>query len=145
LRKLDDSIGFYVSYTANSMRNALTKTFHDLGYDLTHAQWVVLIKLDEKEGKPMQELIDLLYKEKTTVTRMIDGLEKRGLIEKKPVSGDKRARQVFLTEDGIEIRKKLNPIALDFNEKISENLTDEEINQLISILKKIYFNVKKIY
>lgn len=145
MSKVFDSIGFHIGYTANTLRNGLTKTFHENGFELSYAQWVVLFQLDEKKGNPMQELIHLLYKEKTTVTRMIDGLEKRGLIIKKPIEGDKRAKQVFLTPEGIAVRDKLFPLALNFNEKISSNLSEEEAKNLIEILKKIYDNAKEIY
>ena len=143
LSKLHCSVGFYIGYVSNAMRNSLTKTFHEYGYDITHAQWLILMMLWMKDGRRQNELTELIFKEKTTVTRIIDTLERKNLLVRVPDLNDKRNKFVYLTNSGKELRSQLTPLVLNLNKKASLDLSDAELDVLKKVLTKIYENLNE--
>ncbi|MBX3044735.1 MAG: MarR family transcriptional regulator [Candidatus Kapabacteria bacterium] len=141
LMKLHCSVGFFIGYVSNSMRNSLTRIFQENGYDITHSQWLILMMLWMKDGRRQNELTELVYKEKTTITRLIDNMEKKNLLIRVPDLQDKRNKYVYLTNSGKELRDKLTPMVLNLNKKASEGLSDEELVNLKSVLTKIHNNL----
>ena len=141
LQSLHGSLGFYIGYVSNSMRNAVTKLFLDNGYDITHAQWLILMMLWMKDGCRQKELTEIMFKEKTTITRLIDNLEKKGLLLRVPDLADKRNKFVYLTNSGKELKGKLTPLVAEFNKKLSYGLGDDELEELKKVLTKIHSNL----
>ena len=70
------------------------------GLDITIEQWRILFYLWKEDGINQQELAKRSKKEKSTITRQIDILEKKGLIIRRSQSSDKRNKQIFLTQQG---------------------------------------------
>ncbi len=143
LRNLHCSVGFYLGYVSNSMRNSLTKTFHDNGYDITHAQWLILMMLWMKDGRQQNELTELIFKEKTTITRLIDNLEKKNLLVRVTDLIDKRSKLIYLTNSGKELKNKLTPLVIELNHQASEGISSEELELLKTLMMKIYNNLNE--
>ena len=71
--------------------------------DVTPEQWVVLFRLYEREGLTQSELGDRTVKDKTTVTRILDRLEKKGLLYRRRDTRDRRSQRIYLTESGTSV------------------------------------------
>jgi MarR family transcriptional regulator for hemolysin len=66
-------------------------------FDITRAQWAVLARLDRLQGLKQSELADMLDLQPITLTRLLDRLCARGLIERRPDPNDRRANRLYLT------------------------------------------------
>ncbi len=143
LKDLHNSVVFFVAFVSNSMRNSVTKIFNENGHDITHAQWSILMMLWIKDGCQQQELTKMIYKEKTTVTRLIDTLEKKDLLVRVPDRNNKRNKFIYLTNKGKELRSKLTPLVLNLNKKASLGFTENELETLKSYLRRIYENLSE--
>ncbi|MBE1531327.1 MarR family winged helix-turn-helix transcriptional regulator [Actinomadura algeriensis] len=73
--------------------------------DLPPAQALVLVNLSGPA--PMRQLADRLSCEPSNVTGIVDGLERRGLVTRRPAPGDRRVKHVVLTETGEHRREQL--------------------------------------
>ena len=82
-------------------------------------------------------------KDKTTVTRIIKGLEKKGYIIRKQDDEDRRKYHIYLTEKGDRSKNELIPLANEIIEVTEKNLNEQEINTLKELLTKIYENLKE--
>lgn len=74
---------------------------------LTPGHTKTLFELDEQVGKPMGELANALACDASNATWLVDRLEERGLVERRPYPGDRRVKAVVLTEEGMKVRALL--------------------------------------
>ncbi|HEV2311251.1 MAG TPA: MarR family transcriptional regulator [Acidimicrobiia bacterium] len=74
---------------------------------LTPGHTKTLFELDEHDGKPMGELANAMACDASNATWLVDRLEERGLVERRPYPGDRRVKAVVLTEQGAKLRAQL--------------------------------------
>jgi DNA-binding MarR family transcriptional regulator len=67
-------------------------------HGMTRAQWGILVRLEENPGLLQKELADILEVEPITVARLIDRLEARGMVERRPDPMDRRCWRLHLTD-----------------------------------------------
>ena len=91
-----EHVGITISRTARTWRTKLDERLSPLG--LTQARWLVLMHLSRMGGESLQkELAFVVGVEGPTLVRVLDGLERIGLVQRLGVEGDKRARLIRLT------------------------------------------------
>lgn len=139
--KFDDSLGYVINRTALRLKHELHLAFITHGYDITPEQWSILNRLWEQEGLSQVELADKTFKDKPNVTRMLDVLERRGLVFRQKDENDRRIFKIYLTEAGKSLEEKLGPLASEVLERGQRNLTNEDIEYLRKALNTIYHNL----
>ena len=77
----------------------------DLG--LTPGHMKAMFGLDAEEGVPMGELASVLACDASNATWLVDRLEERGLVERRPFPGDRRVKSVVLTPEGVKTKQLL--------------------------------------
>ena len=102
-------IGFLISDVARLMRTAFDRRVRRLG--LTRSQWLVINRLHRRPGATQSELAEMLEVEKATAGRMVDRMEKKGWVVRRPDAADRRVNRLFLTADADLIQVQLAQIA----------------------------------
>ena len=98
--------GFRVSRIARRLRQAVDNELR--AYGLTEATWRPLAYVGRLgEGVRQKELAAALGIEGPSLVRLLDGLEQRGLIERREQLGDRRARGIYLTPPGRELQRRV--------------------------------------
>lgn len=138
---IEESLGFIISRTNQKLSNYLTRKFKP--YDITPEQWGLLNRLWEKDGVSQKELSEISIKDQTTVTRILDKLERKGLIKRQTSPDDRRSFLIFLTDTGRSLENKLVPIAYEVLDEALQGLSEEEIKQMKLLLNKIFMNIEK--
>jgi DNA-binding MarR family transcriptional regulator len=131
---------FKIDTTIKKIRNALQKQLTEAGFDLTVDQWVLIDHIYRKQGISQNELAEMTFKDPPTVTRIIDLLEKKGLVERGPAAGDRRKFNLFLTKDGQAIYNQAFPIVADIRRKGWGSLSDADYQHFVRIMDSIYQN-----
>ena len=109
--------------------------------NITVEQWT-LLKIIEAEGMISQvDLAQCALKDTASITRMLDLLQKKNLIERSADNSDRRKFLISLTEEGQEMVKKNLQLMNSLWEKTIEGLSEGEINELKQILEKIRRNI----
>lgn len=123
--------------------NRSRKGFQEL--DLSDGQPKVLYILRFMDGCVQKELAGACDIKPSSMTVMIDGLEKKGLIrrEETKVSGGKRALRVFLTEKGKEMAEKVFWLMETIEVETFEGISEEERLQLFSLLQRVRENLDR--
>ncbi|MDO9530788.1 MAG: MarR family transcriptional regulator [Deltaproteobacteria bacterium] len=121
------------------MKSTLQRILKDRGFDITPEQWGILRVLWEEEGLSQKEIGDRLFKDKPNVTRMLDALERKGLIFRQPT--DRRRYSIFLTKEGKKLQAELLPIVLQVQETATNSLTKSDLETLQNLLNIIYGNL----
>jgi MarR family transcriptional regulator, organic hydroperoxide resistance regulator len=139
---LDDSFGYLINVAAQRLKYELHQTFQAKGYDITPEQWAVLNRLWEEDGLSQVELAERTFKDKPGTTRILNLLEKKGVVIRRQDEGDRRVLRVFLTKVGKDLKDKLIPCAEEVLNKSGKNLTKQELAQFKLTLHRILNNLK---
>ncbi|MCW1964329.1 MarR family winged helix-turn-helix transcriptional regulator [Chryseobacterium viscerum] len=130
-----------VSNLQSAIRNRILADFAREGIHITLEMYLVLRCLWEKDGRNQQEISDILYRDKASLTNLIDNLEKRNLVVRVQNQNDRRNKNIFLTEEGRGIKDKVIPmisnILLEIENSVSENDLVTTITVLDTLFKKL--------
>lgn len=132
--------GFLIEVTAKKIKQSLQKRFNDLELDLTVDQWVVLDHLTENDGVSQNALCDKIFKDAPTVTRIVDLLCKKNLIERRGDATDRRKFKLFLKEEGDEMVSLAQPVVLETQKNGWNDLSDSDYEELVRILTTVNRN-----
>jgi DNA-binding MarR family transcriptional regulator len=111
---------------------------------LTPAIWRILALLQEEDGITVGELSDESLIERTLLSRILQDLERRGLVIRRLDKGDKRRTTIYLEPKGAALFQKILPIGRAQIEAGIRGLSAAEFNQLQSLLLRIADNVSKL-
>lgn len=139
----EECMSYLIGKTLQSIKNLMFRRFKSQNLNITPEQWAVMSYLHKEDGLYQKQISDFLYKDKPTVTRILDILEKRNLIIRISDENDRRKFKIYLTQDGKDTVKKLSPLAKEVQLKLRENISTEELETLNIILNKIYNNSQK--
>lgn len=123
-----------------AINRSLYRNFHSNGYDISPEQWTILLFLWEKDGVTQQELCNATYKDKPSMTRLINNMEHKNLVTRIADKHDLRANKIHLTELGKSIEFKTRAIASITLREALKGLSDEEIYTTQNVLRKIFDN-----
>jgi len=135
--RLDDAPGFAIGKTARLLGIELGRVLRGQGANLTPEQCGILCRLWEQDGRTLGEIAQSTYKDTASVTRMVDGLEKKGLVERRPDPSDRRARRVHLTMEGAVLEDRLVPVVSKFGRGVFSCLSEEERRVLVGLLGRL--------
>ncbi|MDA1762068.1 MarR family winged helix-turn-helix transcriptional regulator [Bacillus cereus] len=133
---LHDLLGYLVHRTDVKMSNYFTKRLKP--YGVTPEQWGIISVLSSQRGTTQKELAEAIDKDQTTVVRMIQSMERKEIVKKALNDQDRRSHNLFLTEKGDELKKTILPVVQDAHNFVTSKLSEEEIEQLKTLLNKLY-------
>ena len=106
------------------------------GYDLTPVQYAALAAISANAGIDQVTLAGLIAYDRTTITGVVDRLAQKGLIERRPSSRDRRARELTITPDGLQTLEGITPAVEAAQQLMVRGLTTEEADDLMRLLRK---------
>lgn len=112
--------------------------------DLTSAQWVPLFKLHMGEASTVAELAGACQLDAGAMTRLLDRLEAKGLVERVRSSEDRRVVNLQLTKEGRESAKQIPSVLCKVQNAFLQGLSVEEWQQLKDLLRRILDNGRKL-
>lgn len=132
--KLKDTIDFHIKGTWHSM----TKMYNRIAaqYDTSQTVAYILVNID-KEGTTATQIAARLGVEPTGLSRILKKMEDQGLIYKNVDENDKRIMKIFLTDYGIEKRKLVKKILINFNQKLFKIITKKELEIFYKVIVAI--------
>ncbi|WP_422083462.1 MarR family winged helix-turn-helix transcriptional regulator [Ulvibacterium sp.] len=139
---LDASLAPWIGKTSKIVDYYLQDALQQHGFILTKEQFVVLKKLNAKDGLNQNELASLLYRDKSTMARLLAKMEERGLVRREQSNKDKRINKIYITEKGKLTFDKTIPVVTRMINVLERNITQTEKEQIINILKKVQSNLK---
>lgn len=139
---LDQSVGFLMGLTHRKATVVLANRFKP--YDITTEQFSVLFNIGRGEGVNQKELAARVCKDQPTTARIIDLLEKKGMVERRTSKQDRRAYLLYLTEDGRALLDQLIPIEKGMNDILAADIPEEQMETFKHVLSLINRNLQRI-
>jgi DNA-binding MarR family transcriptional regulator len=106
-------------------------------WDITPGQLRAMRVLDHHGTQRMSELSDHLHIAARSTTEVVDGLESRGLVERRPDPGDRRATLAELTEQGASVLSAIRAARGTEAERVFDRLSESDRDRLAQILRKL--------
>ncbi|MDD2243437.1 MAG: MarR family transcriptional regulator [Dysgonamonadaceae bacterium] len=126
---------------SRAINRTVLKAFSQEGIDITTEQWTVLSCLWNKDKIIQQEICDLTQKDKPSVTRLIDNLEKKNLVRRVLDSSDRRNNLIHLTSRGISLKQKTTEVVNGIVNHALKDISDNELISAKEVLLRIMYNL----
>src|ERR1043165_9814829 len=94
---VEKAIGFWLNRVYQRTRSEMYRLFAEHGEEVTPEQWMVLIRLWEKDAVSQSELSDATLRDAPTMSRILRGMEERSLVQRHRSKEDARVQTVYLT------------------------------------------------
>ncbi len=138
----EDIPGFIIERTSKRMRQSFKAVLKNMDAGITIDQWAILYELKKEDGLSQYELASRTFKDAPTVTRIIDKLCTKKLLDRLPDTLDRRRFCIYLTENGKNKINEILPVARTFRKKVWNGLDDETVTFLIKTLNQVFDNLK---
>ena len=140
---LKQRIGSLIYITGTLIRGFSTQTFTEKNFGLTPNQYVILSLLIENEEIIYQrQLAEIMFKDRANISRIIDIMQKNGLIEKVPDSHGRKIFKLVVTEKGRKLKDKVFPTDIDLRNDITKGITEDELAVTFNTLEKMNLNIR---
>ena len=107
------------------------------GYDLTAVQFAAMRVLAEKPGIEQAQIAEMIAYDRATIGGVVDRLEKKNYITRTVSQNDRRARQVRLTELGLQVFNDVCPLVEALQQDILAGLDESERQQFLMLARKL--------
>lgn len=139
---MDNMLIPWMGRTMKALDYFISDKLNESGIELTKVQLILLKKLKEVDGQPQHSLAYLTNRDKASLTRLLNTMEKKNLVARIPSKSDNRINHIYLTKRGDEMLKHATPILTDILSQIQDGISENEIEGIIRIMKKINKNIK---
>ena len=139
-----DFIGKWLNVAAHRLSNLVNRKLSANGYQLTHEQMVLLKNIACQQGISQKELAEKLDRDKTSIARSINTLEKNHKVVRINVGNDKRINNLFLTKEGQQLLEDIQPLFQELTQDLMQDFDANEIKTLQLTLQKIMNEVTHI-
>lgn len=136
-----ETISFLLGMIGKAQRSCVNESLSDVG--LYAGQERVLIELSQQNGLTQSQLVESMCVQPPTVSKMLDRMEKAGLVERQADAEDSRISRVCLTEQGRSLNEDVCIVWRDLEARMIEGLSLEERIILRRLLLQIYENLTK--
>jgi DNA-binding MarR family transcriptional regulator len=128
-----------VAFNLSSLGYAVSKGFKAIlePFDLHPREFAVLRSVGFEEGQTQQALADRLQIPRSRMVSIVDELEARGFLERRPNPADRRVRELYLTDPGRKTLERAFAAAVAYEQQVATPLSAAEREQLLDLLERI--------
>jgi DNA-binding MarR family transcriptional regulator len=140
--KKGELYSFITGKASTAIARRLQKKFNAAGLNITIEQWSVLYHLWKQEGISQQELCNATFRDKPSITRLVDNLEKLNLVKRVASENDRRINLIYLTRQAQKLQEETMALA---DETLNDALTGvpaDRIDICKEVLQVVYDNLK---
>ena len=140
--KKGELYSFITGKASTAIARRLQKNFKQSGLDITIEQWSVLYQLWKEEGQSQQQLCDATFRDKPSITRLVDNMEKLQLVNRVASESDRRINLINLTRQGLKLQDQSMELAEETLNEALVGIPGQDINLCKEILQQVYDNLK---
>jgi DNA-binding MarR family transcriptional regulator len=140
--KKGELYSFITGKASTAIARCLQKKINQAGLNITIEQWSVLYHLWKKEGQSQQQLCNATFRDKPSITRLVDNLEKLNLVKRVPSENDRRINLIYLTKQGQKLEEETMRLADQTLNEALETVPPDKIDICKEVLQIVYDNLK---
>ena len=140
--KKGELYSFITGKASTAIARRLQKNFKQSSLDITIEQWSVLYHLWKEDGQSQQQLCDATFRDKPSITRLVDNLEKLKLVKRVASKEDRRINLIYLTKDAVSLQQKTMEVANQTLNEALQGVSNGQIEIAKEVLQVVYDNLK---
>ena len=140
--KKSELYSFITGKASTAIARRLQRKFNQAGLNLTIEQWSVLYHLWKEDGKSQQELCNATFRDKPSITRLVDNLEKLQLVKRVSCDNDRRMNLIYLTKHAQKLQDQAMNLAEETLNEALETVPTDKIDVCKEVLQVVYDNLK---
>jgi DNA-binding MarR family transcriptional regulator len=129
------SVGFTISTTGYAIARRFREVLAPLG--LEPKDFALLRTVATSPGVTQQAIGERMGVKPSRMVAFVDALEQRGLLERRQNPDDRRARELFLTDQGRELLQRAFATAVEHERLLTSDLNEDEREQLMELLARV--------
>ncbi|MEP2026110.1 MAG: MarR family transcriptional regulator [Reichenbachiella sp.] len=141
LPELDRTILPWLGRTMKALDYFLNDHFASRGLKLTKAQMILLKVLSNRGAMAQNSLAFITDRDKTSLTRLINTMEKKNFVTRSVDENDKRIKLVDITEEGKKMFNSAIPILQEIIVVVQDGVEQKDLDTTIKVLKQIGKNI----
>ena len=123
----------------SSLGYAVSRRFHEIlrPLELEPGEFALLRAVAANDGEPQNALAERLHISPSWMVAIVDDLERRELLERRPHARDRRVRTLRLTAAGTKLMRQAERRAQQFDRQVADPLSETELEQLLELLQRV--------
>ena len=134
-------IAVYINIVNCSLIKYFAKELSRNDINLTPEQYLVMDILWDAEVMSQQAIADIIQKDKNSVTKFIDSLEKKGLVYRQVNKTDRRVNNIVVSEEGMKLKARTTEVAIGMMRNVLKNIKEEDLMALDKVMNQIKENI----
>lgn len=140
---LNKQVGVFLNLVHNRFKQYITAFFQEEGYNLTPEQFLVMDAIWDEGKMSQQKIADTIFKDKNSVVKLLDGLEKKNLVKRVTNKDDRRQNLIEITPYAKEIQQNVTDIAMNAVDLIIKDIPKQDLHIFIKVLTKMAENMNE--
>ena len=134
---------YWVNHLSALSRRELAQRFRVEGYNISPEEWALLLMLWDQDGQNPGEMSARTVRDPTTMTRLIDTMVTKGLVERVQDTNDRRRSKICLTTQGQSLQPALLGIALPMIKQALSGISQADLDTTVAVLAQIVENLSQ--
>ena len=135
-------IAVYVNILNSRIKKYFIDKLQENKINITPEQFLVLDILWEKQPLSQQNIADIIQKDKNSVTKIIDSLEKKQMARRVMDQNDRRVNKIELTDKALALEEKVTKVAIDFMNDAIKNIDKQDLDNFVNVMRQIKENLE---
>ena len=139
--RLMKKVAVYINILNCSLIKYFAKELSRNDINLTPEQYLVMDVLWDAETLSQQAIADIIQKDKNSVTKFIDSLEKKGLVYRTINKKDRRINDIVVTEEGMKLKVPTTEVAINLMRNVLKDIKEEDLMVFDKVVNQIKDNI----
>ena len=140
---LNKQLGVFLNIVHNRFKKYMTAFFQEGGYNITPEQFLLLDALWDMGVMSQQKIADTMLKDKNSVVKLVDTLEKKGLVRRIADNRDRRQNLIEVTPEAIAIKEGVTALAINAVDLITKDIPKDNLHIFINVLSEMAENMNE--
>ena len=138
---LSKEIAVEINLTGCKLKQFIASKLKQMGVPLTPEQFMLIDLLWNHGEMSQQQLADLMQKDKNSVTKLVDAIEKKGFVVRRQNRTDRRSNTLVLTENANQLKPGAKQKGISILDQMLEGVSEDELRAFLATLRKLNVNM----
>ena len=138
---LSKEVAVELNLTGCKLKQFIAAKLRQENVPLTPEQFLLIDLLWNQGSMSQQQLADQMQKDKNSVTKLVDAIERKGFVMRQQNASDRRSNTLVLTEKALELRDHAKQKGISILDEMLEGISEAELRSFLSTLNKLNVNM----
>ena len=138
---LSKEIAVELNLTGCKLKQFIAAKLRQVGVPLTPEQFMLIDLLWNQGEMSQQQLADQMQKDKNSVTKLVDAIERKGFVVRQQNVHDRRSNTIILTEKANKLKPGAKEKGISILDQMLEGISEEELRGFLETLHKLNSNM----